>query len=151
MGMGDNEFGQVGVRDREADQISVIVGLQNVGKIKQIAAGDVHSVALTSSGEVYTWGQGKLGQLGLGEAISEPVFEPTKVLGIGRMKKIYVGPNQVFAVEYTNGKCVIWQCTMWVKLILFYAAEMNTPVPELTTGKKRGAPPSKSSNKKGKQ
>jgi SCF-associated factor 1 len=35
--------------------------------IIQIALGDHHHVALTSKGEVYTWGEGSNGQLGLGD------------------------------------------------------------------------------------
>ncbi|KAK8869686.1 hypothetical protein IAR55_000254 [Kwoniella newhampshirensis] len=39
--------------------------LQNQGVI-QVALGDYHYAALTSRGEMYTWGQGGSGQLGLG-------------------------------------------------------------------------------------
>ena len=40
--------------------------VQNKLKIKQIAAGRYHSVALTEGGEVYTWGKSAYGTLGLG-------------------------------------------------------------------------------------
>lgn len=32
----------------------------------QVASGDYHNAALTSTGELYTWGQGNHGELGLG-------------------------------------------------------------------------------------
>lgn len=41
-------------------------GLQGKGLI-QVALGDYHYAALTSAGELYTWGQGAQGQLGLGD------------------------------------------------------------------------------------
>ena len=46
--------------------------------IIQIALGDHHHVALTSQGEVYTWGDGANGQLGLGDG-AHNVETPRKV------------------------------------------------------------------------
>lgn len=48
----------------------------------QVALGDYHFAALTSSGELYTWGQGAQGQLGLGDTQKRGqtrVGEPEKV------------------------------------------------------------------------
>jgi SCF-associated factor 1 len=46
--------------------------------IIQVALGDHHHVALTSQGEVYTWGEGSNGQLGLGDG-RHHVGEPRRV------------------------------------------------------------------------
>lgn len=107
-GMGDNEFGQVGVkRDESAEkaivefptQITAFTGI----KLKQITCGDEFSVALTSDGEVFTWGRGQYGQLGLGKDQAGPLEKPTKVPTLPSIKKIFAGPNQVFAIEFTDG------------------------------------------------
>ncbi|KAJ0404008.1 hypothetical protein P43SY_001402 [Pythium insidiosum] len=108
MGMGDNEFGQVGV-GREGDESKTIelprelTALQTVGKIRQVACGDSHSVALSLSGDVFTWGKGQYGQLGLGGDKRTTVDLPTKVQGLPAIKAVYAGPNQVFAIEFTDG------------------------------------------------
>lgn len=47
--------------------------------VVQLAAGLSHSVALTADGEVWTFGSGQEGQLGLGHTHSEP--SPRKVRG----------------------------------------------------------------------
>ncbi|WVQ71765.1 hypothetical protein IAR50_001306 [Cryptococcus sp. DSM 104548] len=53
--------------------------LQNK-QIIQVASGDYHYAALTSKGEMYTWGKGNNGQLGLGELGGKgEEVEPTKV------------------------------------------------------------------------
>lgn len=46
--------------------------------IIQVALGDHHHVALTSKGEVFTWGEGSNGQLGLGDG-RHRVAEPRQV------------------------------------------------------------------------
>jgi X-linked retinitis pigmentosa GTPase regulator len=42
--------------------------------IKKLAAGSMHSVALTHSGNVYVWGSNKEGQLGLGDEAEETSY-----------------------------------------------------------------------------
>ena len=49
--------------------------------VVQVAAGDAHSMALTTSGELYAWGDGDGGQLGHGG--KEDVAVPRVVGGIG--------------------------------------------------------------------
>lgn len=46
-----------------------VVGLSSV-RIERIAAGDVHSLALSGTGEVWSWGWGAYGQLGHGATAS---------------------------------------------------------------------------------
>lgn len=108
--MGDNEFGQVGVkRDESVEKAIVELPTQITAfsgiKLKQIACGDEFSVALTSNGEVFTWGRGQYGQLGLGKDQVGPLEKPTKVTSLPSIKKIFAGPNQVFAIEFTDGMC----------------------------------------------
>ena len=47
--------------------------------IKKICAGDRHCLALTNSGECYSWGLNQYGQLGLGKDKNEIIGNPTKI------------------------------------------------------------------------
>lgn len=40
-------------------------------RIRDIACGSSHSAAITSSGELYTWGLGEYGRLGHGDSVTQ--------------------------------------------------------------------------------
>ncbi|KAJ0408292.1 hypothetical protein ATCC90586_008242 [Pythium insidiosum] len=73
--------------------------------IRLMAAGNGHCAVVTKglSGDVFTWGKGQYGQLGLGGDKRTTVDLPTKVQGLPAIKAVYAGPNQVFAIEFTDG------------------------------------------------
>ena len=86
---GDNEFGQLGggeVLDvliaLGDDGDSVLVPFKNEGllDIKDISAGDCHSLALSEDGSVYAWGLNNYGQLGDGTRVDR--FVPVCVKGL---------------------------------------------------------------------
>ncbi|MDR1152430.1 MAG: Ig-like domain-containing protein [Bifidobacteriaceae bacterium] len=62
-GMWDRTY--TDTRRRHGDEYIPVKARGLPGPIKQIAAGTDHAVALTDSGEVYTWGNNKNGQLGV--------------------------------------------------------------------------------------
>ena len=62
---GQNSYGQLGINSWESTDEPVQVKFPNGVKIVQIAAGENHSVALDSDGNVYTWGRNNYYQLGL--------------------------------------------------------------------------------------
>uniref|UniRef100_A0A7I4F9M2 Uncharacterized protein n=1 Tax=Physcomitrium patens TaxID=3218 RepID=A0A7I4F9M2_PHYPA len=45
--------------------------------VVQVAAGEAHTLALTASGSVYTWGRGQFGRMGMG--VFQDELEPTLV------------------------------------------------------------------------
>ncbi|PTY05044.1 hypothetical protein DB346_02215 [Verrucomicrobia bacterium LW23] len=69
---GSNASGQLGLgapgSPGYVPESTAPVPLADLANVVAIAAGQRHSVALTSDGHVYTWGEGKDGQLGLGDA-----------------------------------------------------------------------------------
>ncbi|KAL5557307.1 hypothetical protein UlMin_039543 [Ulmus minor] len=71
---GWNQNSQLG-RTGPANIPMVVEGLEGEVPIS-VSGGRVHSIALTSRGELWTWGCGKNGRLGLGSSIdeAEPVF-----------------------------------------------------------------------------
>ncbi|CAL4970796.1 unnamed protein product [Urochloa decumbens] len=53
------------------EDVPTLVNCLSEEKVVSVSAGRVHSVALTSKGEVWTWGSGRNGRLGLGSSIDE--------------------------------------------------------------------------------
>ena len=56
---GDGDYGKLGLGNTAAETKPVVVTKLNDVGIKKIAAGTHFSVALSKSGVVYSWGQGK--------------------------------------------------------------------------------------------
>lgn len=65
---GQNTHGQLGVRSqtmltRKPQLVERLKGIP----LAQIAAGGAHSITVSLSGAVYSWGKNSFGQLGLGD------------------------------------------------------------------------------------
>ena len=88
------EEGQVGVCE-----LSLLPGIEKE-RIIQIACGESHSLALTSKGQVFSWGSNGEGQLGLGP--DEHIAGPAKVSGLAgfhcRISQIACGDVTSFAL-----------------------------------------------------
>ena len=83
-------------------------------RIIAVAAGSRHSMALTDHGDVYTWGWGLLGQLGLGHnrtIFSPSLIEtlPTRIVGIS-------AGGMHSAVVDCNGECYTWGSSQYGQL-----------------------------------
>lgn len=83
---GDNQFGQLGNATNEGTEepnpTPTLVTLPGaIGPVTQIAAGGFHSLALTSTGQLYAFGENRYGQLGnaTNENTEEPNPTPTLV------------------------------------------------------------------------
>lgn len=84
------------------DQPHEVLGLKGF-QIKQVAAGDHHSVAVDTSGRVFAWGDNGRGQLGIGDTSKDnPYFDAPSLIP---MTKLYAGTNQSPAVTavYAGG------------------------------------------------
>ncbi|KAK9819719.1 hypothetical protein WJX72_001643 [[Myrmecia] bisecta] len=62
---GNNLSGQLGLGDTQNRRAPTLVDTLWAFPVQQLAAGDSHSAALTSSGFLFTWGSNEKGQLGL--------------------------------------------------------------------------------------
>ena len=71
-------------------------------RIIQIACGEAHALALTSKGQVYSWGSNGEGQLGIGDDIFL-TGQPTQVSGVNefhpRIAQIACGDWTSFALD----------------------------------------------------
>ncbi|XP_060103372.1 probable E3 ubiquitin-protein ligase HERC4 [Heteronotia binoei] len=86
---GQNEYGQLGVgrersSAREPQPVQVLEGIP----LAKIAAGGSHSMAVSLSGSVYSWGKNAFGQLGLGH--TEDRYSPTYVNALEHKKTVFI-------------------------------------------------------------
>lgn len=65
--MGSAEHGQLGNPHARDKSITIVQGKLKDEYVKEISVGSSHIAALTSRGNVFTWGKGANGQLGLGD------------------------------------------------------------------------------------
>lgn len=67
--------------------------------VKHIACGYTYSLAVTSNGEVYSWGQGESGELG--HAPKVLAYAPTQINDFQRIESIAGGHRHSAAVQFT--------------------------------------------------
>jgi len=72
--------------------------IRNLQFVVQIAACGFHSAALTYSGDVYTWGEGKFGRLGHGTPEIN-ISQPKKISTFGKIVQISCGGFHTAAVS----------------------------------------------------
>ena len=66
--------------------------------ISDIAVGYEHVLALSSDGDIYSWGRGKTGRLGHGNQDTQS--HPMKILTDVTFKLIFAGFNHSFASKF---------------------------------------------------
>lgn len=71
MSWGDGEDGKLGHGDTLTLDTPKIIESLLAKRVVYIACGSSHSAAITSNGELYTWGQGQYGRLGHGDEVSK--------------------------------------------------------------------------------
>ncbi|XP_065086376.1 probable E3 ubiquitin-protein ligase HERC4 isoform X2 [Ochlerotatus camptorhynchus] len=98
---GSNSIGQLG---HDTDQLNYNIPrtIKTIAAktVVQIASGLFHSLALTNSGELFSWGANGYGQLGLGTT-SEKIVTPTLVKSLAGIPIAFIacGGNHSFAVS----------------------------------------------------
>lgn len=97
---GESYFGVVGLGGAASSDIpKLIPNLSNI-KVKQIACGTNHSMALSVEGDLYSWGMGFEGQLGLTnkyKVASSPRY----------VKSFYKKPIKFIACGTNNSFCIL--------------------------------------------
>jgi alpha-tubulin suppressor-like RCC1 family protein len=110
---GVNGNGQTGLDDDLAFipvpwPVSLTVGgpsIKGGPRVVDVAAGDAHSMALTNTGDVYTWGNNASGQLGDGTTVDR--FTPKKVEGLTNIRAIAAGGAFSLALD-SSGTVWAW-------------------------------------------
>jgi len=108
---GKNNYAQMGKGAKGDDQlIPVKVSIPNDAKIKEIAAGTGHALALGVTGEVYAWGNNASSQVGFygyqykgtDKAWERTILVPTKILdnnATNPITAVYAGGNSSYLVR----------------------------------------------------
>jgi alpha-tubulin suppressor-like RCC1 family protein len=123
-----NEFGQLGVQT-SPEEIPLLTAFEvkdlDRDAITAIAAGERHSLALTSRGNVYTWGSNAQGQLLQQYALNnyvtpKPTLVPMQRLipGIQQVEGIAAGGANSYVVALVNGDIGVYASGsgMWGQL-----------------------------------
>jgi alpha-tubulin suppressor-like RCC1 family protein len=76
-------------------------------RIVSVAAGYMHSLALSAEGEVYSWGTGVHGALGHGDECAK-VAVPRRIESLSRIEQIAAGPNSTSAAVDEQGRLFTW-------------------------------------------
>eukprot|EP00887_Chlorella_sp_A99_P001925 scaffold18.g1925.t1 len=106
---GINDFGQLGNGTTSyATEPQCVVGLEDVF-LADIAAGGWHSMAISSQGEVYVWGRGEYGRLGIGDRSGRSLLRPQKVRALEghRVVEGACGGSHSLAIS-DEGRCFLW-------------------------------------------
>ena len=120
--------GQLGHGDFQIQTMPAAVkALQGEGVI-DVVCGDKHSLALTSGGDVYSWGDGSLGQLGLGDLRKQ--HTPSRVMELtGKMILGISAGAYHSACVADNGSVYAWGAGQSGRLGV--GDEANLPTPTL--------------------
>ena len=103
---GNNASGQLGDGSAPADHATPVASLAAGSGVVRIVGGGTHSLALTSDGHVYAWGNNASGQVGNGLA---PTDQPLPVLlgGLPRIVDVAAGRAHTVAVA-SDGTVFSW-------------------------------------------
>ncbi|KAL3277032.1 hypothetical protein HHI36_012394 [Cryptolaemus montrouzieri] len=99
---GEGEDGKLGHGNRlNLDKPRMIEALRSK-KIREIACGSSHSAAITSNGELYTWGLGEYGRLGHGDNVTQLKPRMVKALAGHRVVQVACGSRDAQTLALTD-------------------------------------------------
>ncbi|KAH3758353.1 ADPribosylation factor subfamily protein [Pelomyxa schiedti] len=96
--IGCNDKGQLGVGDTTDREKLTLCHFDPGKQISFISCGGKHTAAISKSGDLFTWGNGNLGQLGLGEITTANIPERVSLLP-ERAHMVACGDNHTMAVS----------------------------------------------------
>jgi len=113
---GKAKYGQLGFGGKNWDQMNPreVPGLDEV-HITHTAAGETHSLALSKSGQVFSWGRGKYGRLGLNSEQAQMYPKLITTISHVRITRIVCGHHHSMASSAT-GQLFVWGCNNYGQL-----------------------------------
>ena len=103
---GFNSHGQLGINDKieYKNSPALVQALYGIGKIIWIACGANQTFAVIDNGDVYAWGKGAQGALGLSNF--EDVFSPEKITLEQKIIKVDSGVSHTTFID-SNGSVYV--------------------------------------------
>lgn len=104
MTCGDGTFGCLGQGDWNNVFTPQTVERLLENEVVKVACGDHHCVCLTAAGQMWTWGRGEGGRLGLGKEqdCSIPTLVPESQSGTHNIVGVYCGPDCSAAITHSG-------------------------------------------------
>ncbi|KAF3508820.1 hypothetical protein F2Q69_00004960 [Brassica cretica] len=99
---GRNQNGQLGLGDTEDSLVPQKIRAFEGIRIKMVAAGAEHTAAVTEDGDLYGWGWGRYGNLGLGDRNDRLVPERVTSASGEKMSMVACGWRHTIAVSYSG-------------------------------------------------
>ena len=112
---GANFYGQLGIGGTSPSNIPVAVPAPPGVTFTAVAAGTSHSLALTSTGEVYAWGFNASGQLGDGTTVDSPTMSAVAMPNGDVVSSIATGAAHSLALT-TGGQVFVWGSNVFGQL-----------------------------------
>ncbi|KAL5145968.1 Ultraviolet-B receptor UVR8 [Glycine soja] len=100
---GRNQNGQLGLGTSEDSLVPQKIQTFQGVPIKMVAAGAEHSVAITENGELYGWGWGRYGNLGLGDRNDRWIPEKVSSVDCDKMVMVACGWRHTISVSSLGG------------------------------------------------
>eukprot|EP00741_Cyanophora_paradoxa_P003473 tig00000711_g3373.t1 len=123
---GANDYGQLGHGGAQGEALPRRVEALSGINVTQIACGDNHSMALSDTGELYAWGRGTYGALGLGTDGEKRTPQPIRLLRKKGVRDVACGADHTVVVTY-QGEVYAWGRNMYGQLGLGTLADHDTP------------------------
>ncbi|CAL1543886.1 unnamed protein product, partial [Lymnaea stagnalis] len=96
---GSDYYGCLGSEGDEEEVLSpVLVDYFTDHPVQEVACGDAHVVALTRYGDIYTWGSGEYGKLGLGSEDDYNTPQKVDIPGKQEVKHVGAGGDSSFLI-----------------------------------------------------
>lgn len=106
---GINDYGQLGNGTTCNSKVPIPVEDLYDVSISDVACGGWHSVAISEAGDVYVWGRGEYGRLGLGDKSGASKLRPTKVEGLEGHRVVEASCGGTHTLVVTEeGRIFVW-------------------------------------------
>ncbi|GAB6021505.1 E3 ubiquitin-protein ligase herc2 [Chamberlinius hualienensis] len=103
---GEGDDGKLGHGNRFGCEIPKMIESLRSKRIRDIACGSAHSAAISSNGELYTWGLGEYGRLGHGDNVSQLKPHVVKSLMGHRVIQVACGSRDAQTLALTDEELV---------------------------------------------
>lgn len=121
--------------DHQSDAWSpILVRFPSLVQIVSVSAGSRHSLALSADGHVYSWGWGRVGQLGHGECVN--AYQPRRIAALSRPVRAVSAGGMHSACITVDHHCYTWGSNTYGQLGIGKsfqggADEVSVPLPSL--------------------
>ncbi|XP_076028585.1 E3 ubiquitin-protein ligase HERC2 isoform X2 [Oratosquilla oratoria] len=103
---GEGEDGKLGHGNRNSYDKPKLIEILKSKRVRDVACGSSHSAAITSSGELFTWGLGEYGRLGHGDTTTQLKPKAVKALAGHRVVQVACGSRDAQTLALSAQGCV---------------------------------------------